>query len=107
MVTKRRIISPSEAALPMYAPSSDPSGSSLILKAWQLNGPCLFLSHEDERDHAHLTVLTNMAPRTRIVGLLLCAAFLLPLQAQRVPVVEKTLTNGMRMLMVERHDEPS
>jgi predicted Zn-dependent peptidase len=28
-------------------------------------------------------------------------------QAQKVPVVEKTLANGMRLLMVERHDEPS
>jgi predicted Zn-dependent peptidase len=27
--------------------------------------------------------------------------------AQRVPVIEKQLTNGMRLLMVERHDEPS
>src|SRR5512139_2364767 len=31
----------------------------------------------------------------------------LPLPAQQVPVVEKTLTNGMRLLLVERHDEPS
>src|SRR5215475_12495074 len=29
------------------------------------------------------------------------------LPAQKVPVVEKTLTNGMRLLLVERHDEPS
>jgi predicted Zn-dependent peptidase len=28
-------------------------------------------------------------------------------QAQKVPVVEKQLANGMRLLMVERHDEPS
>lgn len=28
-------------------------------------------------------------------------------RAQKVPVVEKTLSNGMRLLMVERHDEPS
>jgi predicted Zn-dependent peptidase len=27
--------------------------------------------------------------------------------AQRVPVIEKELDNGMRLLMVERHDEPS
>ncbi|HNQ87939.1 MAG TPA: pitrilysin family protein [Verrucomicrobiota bacterium] len=27
--------------------------------------------------------------------------------AQQVPVVEKTLANGMRLLMVERHDDPS
>src|ERR1041384_2089074 len=28
-------------------------------------------------------------------------------RAQKVPVVEKTLDNGMRVLMVERHDEPT
>ncbi len=39
--------------------------------------------------------------------LLVYLALLLPSRAQKVPVVEKTLTNGMRMLMVERHDEPS
>jgi len=27
--------------------------------------------------------------------------------AQQVPVIEKTLPNGMRLLMVERHDEPT
>jgi len=27
--------------------------------------------------------------------------------AQRVPVIEKTLSNGMRLLMVERHDDPT
>src|SRR5262245_43574923 len=31
----------------------------------------------------------------------------LSLSAQEVPVVEKQLANGMRMLLVERHDEPS
>src|SRR5512143_2204239 len=30
-----------------------------------------------------------------------------PLRAQKVPVVEKQLPNGMRVLLVERHDEPS
>jgi Predicted Zn-dependent peptidases len=29
------------------------------------------------------------------------------LRAQDVPVVEKILTNGMRVLLVERHDDPS
>jgi predicted Zn-dependent peptidase len=33
----------------------------------------------------------------------LCAT----LQAQKVPVVEKELSNGMRLLMVVRHDEPT
>jgi predicted Zn-dependent peptidase len=30
-----------------------------------------------------------------------------PLLAQQVPVQERTLSNGMRLLMVERHDEPT
>src|SRR6516162_1894551 len=34
-------------------------------------------------------------------------AWLPALQAQHVPVVEKELTNGMRLLLVERHDEPT
>jgi predicted Zn-dependent peptidase len=38
-------------------------------------------------------------------GLLFCWA--LPLPAQKVPVVEKHLANGMRLLLVERHDEPT
>src|SRR6478672_5899473 len=43
----------------------------------------------------------------RLVMLLcsICAA--LSAGAQKVPVIEKQLTNGMRLLMVERHDEPS
>jgi predicted Zn-dependent peptidase len=32
---------------------------------------------------------------------------LLSVQAQKVPVMERRLANGMRLLMVERHDEPS
>lgn len=36
--------------------------------------------------------------------LLLCAT---AVHAQQVPVIEKTLNNGMRLLMVERHDEPT
>ncbi len=30
-----------------------------------------------------------------------------PLAAQSIPVVEKTLSNGMRLVMVERHDQPT
>ena len=30
-----------------------------------------------------------------------------PLGAQSIPVVEKTLSNGMRLVMVERHDQPT
>src|SRR5512136_727632 len=39
------------------------------------------------------------------VALLFCAA--LSLQAQKVPVVERHLANGLRLLLVERHDEPT
>src|ERR1051325_11658562 len=39
--------------------------------------------------------------------LIYCVCAALPLRAQKVPVVEKHLSNGMRLLMVERHDEPS
>ena len=41
-----------------------------------------------------------------IVLALLCAISVTA-RAQQVPVVEKTLANGMRLLMVERHDEPT
>ena len=40
-------------------------------------------------------------------GLLLHVALATPLQAQKVPVVEKTLPNGMKLLLVERHGDPA
>ena len=40
-------------------------------------------------------------------SVLLLFAFCASLQAQKVPVTEKTLPNGMRLLMVERHDDPT
>jgi predicted Zn-dependent peptidase len=40
-------------------------------------------------------------------GLALFCLLGLPSAAQQVPVVEKHLANGMRLLFVERHDEPS
>jgi predicted Zn-dependent peptidase len=39
-----------------------------------------------------------------LAALLLAAA---PLKAQEIPVVERTLPNGMRLLMVERHEQPT
>lgn len=39
--------------------------------------------------------------------LILLCALAAPVRAQKVPVVEKTLSNGMRLLLVERHDEPT
>src|SRR6516164_3449650 len=49
---------------------------------------------------------TNHPKRLFVLVLLLQWALLLPLHAQKVPVVEKQLSNGMRLLLVERHDEP-
>src|SRR5512137_2181802 len=39
-----------------------------------------------------------------LAALLLAAA---PLAAQDIPVVERTLPNGLRLLMVERHEQPT
>jgi len=50
----------------------------------------------------------NFRKLLRSYGLLcasLCGVF--PLHAQQVPVIEKRLSNGMELLMVERHDDPS
>lgn len=43
--------------------------------------------------------------RALCVVVVLCLAT--PLFAQQVPVVEKTLSNGMKLLMVARHDDPA
>jgi predicted Zn-dependent peptidase len=51
--------------------------------------------------------MITKALRCLVAGLLCQGAFMVPLHAQKVPVVETTLTNGMKLLMVERHDEPS
>ena len=45
--------------------------------------------------------------RKIIAALFLVSALAAPLRAQKVPVVEKHLANGMRLLLVERHDEPT
>jgi predicted Zn-dependent peptidase len=41
------------------------------------------------------------------VALSCYGALLLPLHAQKVPVLEKNLPNGLTLLLVERHDEPT
>ena len=41
------------------------------------------------------------------VFVLLTLALARPLAAQQVPVIEKTLPNGMRLLLVQRNDEPT
>jgi len=43
----------------------------------------------------------------RLFALLFLLHWALPLAAQKVPVIEKALPNGMRLLLVERHDEPT
>lgn len=45
-----------------------------------------------------------ISPGRSLVAALITAA---PLLAQSVPVIEKTLPNGLRLLMVERHDKPT
>src|SRR5512144_913966 len=42
-----------------------------------------------------------------VIGLISIFALASGAHAQKVPVVEKTLSNGMRLLMVERHAEPN
>src|SRR5437867_11582915 len=48
-------------------------------------------------------------PNQKIAGLFCFVLVLLSSQtfAQKVPVVEKHLDNGMTLLLVERHDEPT
>jgi predicted Zn-dependent peptidase len=46
-------------------------------------------------------------PRSIVFGCLVYTGLLLSARGQKVPVVEKHLANGMRLLMVERHDEPA
>jgi len=41
------------------------------------------------------------------VAVAIAGLWVSPVWAQKVPVVEKQLANGMRLLLVERHDEPS
>jgi predicted Zn-dependent peptidase len=50
--------------------------------------------------------LVLRAMRSSLV-LLALSGNVAPLLAQKVPVIEKTLPNGMRLLMVERHDDPT
>src|ERR1017187_7753275 len=54
-----------------------------------------------------LQVKTHTQCGRRLFALVLLLHWALPLPAQKVPVVEKALPNGMRLLLVERHDEPT
>src|ERR1041385_5262044 len=51
--------------------------------------------------------LEKFCAGARVILCWLLFAFTLPVAAQKVPVVEKQLANGMRVLMVVRHDEPT
>ncbi|HOX58917.1 MAG TPA: pitrilysin family protein [Candidatus Paceibacterota bacterium] len=51
--------------------------------------------------------ITRIRRERRWIILLFLLQWTLPLPAQKVPVVEKNLANGMRLLLVERHDEPA
>ena len=53
-----------------------------------------------------MTALKNHTPAALAICLVQFA-FIAALSAQEVRVVERTLTNGMTLLMVERHDDPS
>ena len=50
---------------------------------------------------------TNRIPGKLSLPLIVLLCTTAWLHAQKVPVVEKQLSNGMRLLMVERHDEPT
>jgi len=52
-------------------------------------------------------IKTLLSRRETFLSLVLLLSTSVSLRAQKVPVVEKTLANGMRVLMVERHDEPT
>jgi predicted Zn-dependent peptidase len=55
-----------------------------------------------------IRVMTFMRPsKLNFLFLSLFCFCVFPSQAQKVPVIEKQLSNGMRLLIVERHDEPS
>src|SRR3954467_15514041 len=55
----------------------------------------------------HFTILKRTSRFPSACLALLALAFAASVSAQKVPVTEVTLDNGMKMLMVERHDEPS
>ena len=50
---------------------------------------------------------TPAAYGRKLFALVLLLHWALPAPAQRVPVIDKSLSNGMSLLLVERHDEPT
>src|SRR5207253_6980918 len=57
--------------------------------------------------YSRLQICATLRHAVLAVVLLLVCAIAATARAQKVQVVEKTLDNGMRLLMVERHDEPT
>ncbi len=55
----------------------------------------------------NVELLMNLRKFLLAGGLLCFGLAVAPLSAQQVPVTEKTLANGLRLLLVERHDDPS
>ncbi|MCX6894098.1 MAG: pitrilysin family protein, partial [Verrucomicrobia bacterium] len=51
--------------------------------------------------------LENRRLALKALVLFFTGALLLPLAAQQLPIIEKTLPNGMRLLLIPRHDDPS
>src|SRR6185369_7094635 len=62
-------------------------------------------SRKDQPEVCRLMYATKHHPVSWGRALCLVCFTALPLFAQKVPVVEKTLSNGMRVLLVEREDE--
>src|ERR1035441_9999086 len=60
------------------------------------------MGHLEKASRANICI--GHGKRWFAVGLLFLWA--LPLPAQKVPVIEKHLANGMQLLFVDRHDEP-
>src|SRR3954466_3904964 len=86
-------ISPGNIAIPLLftSPFSFPG-----VDAGLFSGTCSWV---------HFFKECGSCPRGALVCFLLFWTF--PLLAQKVPVTEKELPNGMRLLLVERHDDPT
>jgi len=74
----------------------------------ELNAAHLLLSFQIMKRAIRLPICLRQARFPGWLPLLLAQfALLLSLQAQQVPVTEHTLSNGMKVLLLERHDDPS
>jgi len=62
-------------------------------------------SPPNNRSQRFIAACVSSGPFRRAVAVLLLSVT--PILAQTIPVVERTLPNGMRVLLVERHEEPT